>query len=268
MKSKLDSTNADGEASSKRHKSTASLVSTTKSEAGEAGRDRSGHTSNDAVQERKERSKGSLSTADNDWAEAEKSGDDSQSWTAVKKDRNRLNAQRGRQKQQAQLKFLEHEQMRFSSSNAALQYQNSHLKDVIQQIKKQRDSSKKKHPAAPDGAGTPTTELNTRFPSQKTAPSMLSQQQLATLLMRNGNTTRAIANVFPPRQELPATSPLLQLGAGAGGNISHASASSFGGSSAPNFCCQVFMLYSALNPATRQIYQGACHHPLCRNYRI
>ncbi|CAJ1959682.1 unnamed protein product [Cylindrotheca closterium] len=273
MKSQLDPRKGDDEASLKDHKPSASIEApstTTRCEAQEAELDRSGpgsnQTPNDAVQGRDRRIKKPLSAG----AEAKQTGvDESPSWSVVKRDRNRLNAQKGRQKQQNQLKFLEYEYARLFASNGALRYQNLHLKGAIQQVKIQRDATKK----PPAVGASSAAALNIRLPlQQQTLPSILSQQQLTALLLGNDNATRAMsqglpftAGNFASRQELvPTTTSLLQMGAGGGNNMSHAAAP-FGASKGENFCCQVFMVYSTLDTATKQLYHGARHHPFCRN---
>ncbi|CAJ1959683.1 unnamed protein product [Cylindrotheca closterium] len=274
MKSNLGPRKGNGEASLKRYKPSAlpPVLTPTKNEANE--RRTSIQDLYNAFQEREDRANGPLSTETNVGVEAKQAGaDESQSWAAIKKVRNRLNAQKGRQKQQNQMKFLEHEQLRLSSSNGALSYQNAHLKDAIRQIKKERYASKNKHAIVVDAS---STELNTRIPSQQTGRGILDQQQFAALLQGLDDLTRRMpqglpltAHGLPPLTAASRTewAPAATTTLRPMSNMNHASAPFGGMSTGQNFCCEVYMVYSALDPSIKLVYHGSRHHPLCRSCR-
>ncbi|CAJ1959685.1 unnamed protein product [Cylindrotheca closterium] len=260
MKNIPDPRKIDDEASPKRQKSSARRISTTQSESQEStGKQATLATNHDVtLQEGESRvSEPAYGREKETQSQGQpgQEGNESQTWTAVRQDRDRR--MRIRKIQKEQLGFLESENMRLSASNNSLRYHNSHLKDTIERIKNECDSSKK--PAAAVGSST-------ACPAQKIPiiPHNLNQQQLALLLLGNDIITREahqevshMADTFVSRPGLDST-----MGLGS------SSVPSFGRSEKQQiYCCSVYAVYCALDPALKQVFRGDSHDPSCQNHR-
>ena len=257
MTNKPDPMKIDGEAPPKGHKANARRVSSTQSESqqDELNRPTSKHELHAAVQEREDRVQGPPSAGDKEVQpedQAQQVGNESHTWTAVKQDRNRRT--RIRKMEKEQLGFLESEYMRLSVSNNSLRYQNSHLKDAIENVKRKHEDSKK--PVAVGGLSAAFKDR--AFPSQQQIIPNNMNQQLAVLLLGNENITREMAQTLPLMVGTYGSKPGL-------GDMSRSSVPF--GSQQQNFCCNVYAVYCALDPAVKQVFLGDSHDPSCQNYR-
>jgi len=76
-----------------------------------------------------------MSTAANDPASSNKDDSMAVRWEDVKKARNRINSQRTRERERAQMESLEAERERLWLSNDAIRFQNGHFRQAIHQVR-------------------------------------------------------------------------------------------------------------------------------------
>ncbi|KAL3937739.1 MAG: hypothetical protein SGBAC_007219 [Bacillariaceae sp.] len=264
MQNNRDHRKIDGESSPKRHKSSSQqdLITQIQEQDCRSGLT-SGQSQDVAVQERQGRLQSPDSDQDSEASpqgQAKEEGNDSQMWTAVKKDRNQRIWRE--QELQEQLSFFASEHARLSVTNSSLRYLYNHLKDAIKRIKRELGDNYQ-NPGV--GASSSTGERIARFPSQQTITSNLYEQLSEITDIRRDMpqsmplTAANLANI----SQLEASS-LLSRGTKGRNSLDHASVPS--GSGQTNFCCNEYMVYCALDPVIKGVYQGARHDPLCRNY--